>query len=109
MRLFVERARAVKIDFGLTAENAPIVAQFVNGSMAIPLAIELAAARIKLLKVDHLAKRLDDRFNLLTTGSRTALPRQQTLRATIDWSYDLYPNRRARCFGGYRCLPVVSH
>jgi predicted ATPase/DNA-binding CsgD family transcriptional regulator len=106
VRLFVERARAVKIDFGLTAENAPIVAQICQRLDGIPLAIELAAARTKLLKVDHLAKRLDDRFNLLTTGSRTALPRQQTLRATIDWSYDLLPEparamfRRLSVFAG---------
>lgn len=106
VRLFVERARAVKIDFGLTAENAPIVAQICQRLDGIPLAIELAAARIKLLKVDHLAKRLDDRFNLLTTGSRTALPRQQTLRATINWSYDLLPEparvmfRRLSVFAG---------
>ncbi len=106
VRLFVERARAVKTDFGLTAENAPIVAQICERLDGIPLAIELAAARIRLLKVDHLAKRLDDRFNLLTTGNRTALPRQQTLRATIDWSYDLLPEaarvmfRRLSVFAG---------
>src|SRR6185436_15687527 len=55
----------------------------------MPLAIELAAARVKMLSVDEIAKRLDDRFDLLTAGSRTALPRHQTLRATIAWSHDL--------------------
>src|SRR5215207_3695961 len=55
----------------------------------MPLAIELAAARVKMMSVDEIAKRLDDRFDLLTSGNRTAMPRQQTLRATIDWSHDL--------------------
>jgi non-specific serine/threonine protein kinase len=105
-RLFIERARAVKTDFRLTAENAPIAAQICQRLDGIPLAIELAAARIKVLKIDHLAKRLDDRFNVLTSGNRTALPRQQTLRATIDWSYDLLPEparvmfRRLSVFAG---------
>lgn len=72
----------------------------------IPLAIELAAARVKALPVEKLAERLDDRFRLLTGGSRTALPRQQTLRATIDWSYDLLTEperallRRVSVFAG---------
>jgi len=87
--LFVQRARAVKTSFTLTDQNATSVAQICQRLDGIPLAIELAAARIKLLSIDEIAARLDDRFSLLTTGSRTAIPRHQTLRATIDWSYDL--------------------
>lgn len=91
VRLFVERARAVKPDFALTEQNSRPVVYICQRLDGIPLAIELAAARAKLLKVENLATRLDDRFNLLTSGSRTALPRHQTLRATIDWSYALLP------------------
>ncbi|HEX9076869.1 MAG TPA: BTAD domain-containing putative transcriptional regulator, partial [Anaerolineae bacterium] len=89
IRLFVERAVVVKPDFVVTPQNARAVVEVCRRLDGIPLAIELAAARIKILTVEHIAARLDDRFNLLTTGSRTALPRQKTLRATIDWSYDL--------------------
>jgi non-specific serine/threonine protein kinase len=73
----------------MNEKNASIVAQICRRLDGIPLAIELAAARIKVLTVDEIASRLDDRFSLLTAGSRTAIPRHQTLRATIDWSYDL--------------------
>ncbi len=89
VRLFIERAVAVKSDFIVTNENAPSVAQVCSRLDGIPLAIELAAARVKGLTVDQISKRLDDRFRLLTGGSRTGLPRQQTLRAMIEWSYDL--------------------
>jgi predicted ATPase/class 3 adenylate cyclase len=89
VRLFVARARAAKPGFELTAANAQAVSQIVRRLDGIPLAIELAAARIKLLSPAQIAVRIDDRFHLLTGGSRTALPRQQTLRALIDWSYDL--------------------
>ena len=89
VRLFVARARDAKPGFELTGENAGAVGQIVQRLDGIPLAIELAAARIKLLSPEQIAARLDDRFRLLTGGSRTALPRQQTLRALIDWSYDL--------------------
>ncbi len=89
VQLFVERARAARPGFQLTNQNATAVGQIVRRLDGIPLAIELAAARIKLLPPEQLATRLDDRFKLLTGGSRTALPRQQTLRALIDWSYDL--------------------
>ncbi len=89
VRLFIERAVAVKSDFVVTNENAPAVAQVCSRLDGIPLAIELAAARVKGLSVEQISKRLDDRFRLLTGGSRTALPRQQTLRAMIEWSYDL--------------------
>jgi predicted ATPase/DNA-binding SARP family transcriptional activator len=89
VRLFVERAAAALPTFTLTPANAAVVAQICHRLDGIPLAIELAAARVKVVAVDQLAARLDDSMRLLTSGSRTALPRQQTLRATIDWSYDL--------------------
>jgi non-specific serine/threonine protein kinase len=87
--LFVDRARAANSKFSLTDSNASSVAQICSRLNGIPLAIELAAARTKLLSADQIASRLDDLFRLLVGGSRTALPRQQTLRALIDWSYDL--------------------
>ena len=87
--LFVERASAANPKFHLTDENASFVAQICSRLDGIPLAIELAASRITVFSPEQIAKRLDDRFKLLTGGSRTALPRQQTLRALIDWSYDL--------------------
>jgi predicted ATPase/class 3 adenylate cyclase len=89
VRLFVDRAQAALPSFNLTDANAPSVALICRRLDGIPLAIELAAARVRLLRVDQIAARLDDRFRLLTGGSRTALPRQQTLRALIDWSYAL--------------------
>ncbi len=89
VELFVERAAATLPTFMLTPENAPDVAQVCQRLDGIPLAIELAAARVKVLPVVQIAARLDDCFRLLTGGSRTAVPRQQSLRATIDWSYAL--------------------
>lgn len=89
IQLFFERARALKSNFVLTEQNAMSVAQICQRLDGIPLAIELATARIKVLSVDEIASRLSDRFSVLTSGSRTALPRHQTLRATIDWSHDL--------------------
>jgi len=89
VRLFIDRALAVQPDFSVTNTNAPAVAQICHRLDGIPLAIELAAARVKAVSVEQIAARLDDRFRLLTGGSRTALPRQQTLRATIDWSHSL--------------------
>jgi predicted ATPase len=89
VRLFVDRAVAVTPGFTVTRENAPAVAQVCHQLDGIPLAIELAAARVKVLAVEQIATRLDDRFRLLTGGSRAVLPRQQTLRAAIDWSYNL--------------------
>lgn len=112
--LFVERARAVKSDFVLTKQNAAAVLQICQRLDGIPLALELAAARTKLLSADHIAGRLNDRFNLLTQGSRTALPRQQTLRATVDWSYDLLPKearilfQRLSVFAGGFTLEAVE-
>ena len=87
--LFVERAQAAQPHFALTAQNLSAVAQICQRLDGIPLALELAAARVRLFTVEQIAARLDDRFRLLTGGSRTALPRQQTLSALIDWSYDL--------------------
>lgn len=87
--LFIERALLSRPDFALTNRNAPSLARLCHRLDGIPLAIELAAARVRALTVEEVARRLDDRFRLLTGGSRTAMPRQQTLRALIDWSYDL--------------------
>ena len=88
VQLFVDRACSVRATFALTPENALSVAQICYRLDGIPLAIELAAARVRALSPEQIATRLDDRFKLLTSGSRTALPRQQTLRALVDWSYD---------------------
>jgi len=87
--LFVDRATSVDKSFHLTDDNAPIVAEICRRLDGIPLAIELAAALVKVLSIPNLAQRLNDRFKILTGGSRTALPRQKTLTALIDWSYDL--------------------
>ncbi len=88
VRLFLDRASVAQPGFDLTAENGPAVGEICRRLDGIPLAIELAAARVKVLSVEQIRAKLDDRFRLLTGGSRTALPRQQTLRATIQWSYD---------------------
>ncbi|MFO1329526.1 MAG: diguanylate cyclase, partial [Rubrivivax sp.] len=87
--LFVDRARQVQPGFVLDAGNAAAVAQICLRLDGIPLALELAASRLRALAPGQLAQRLDDRFELLVGGSRTALPRQQTLRATVDWSHAL--------------------
>src|SRR5512141_33519 len=89
VRLFTERAMLAKPHFQLTKDNASFVTQICFRLDGIPLAIELAAARVRALSVEQIAARLDDRFHLLTGGLRTALPRQQTLRAMIDWSFNL--------------------
>jgi predicted ATPase/DNA-binding CsgD family transcriptional regulator len=88
-RLFVERARAVRPDFSLTRQNALAVAQTCYRLDGMPLAIELAAARVRMLSVEQISSCLDDSFRLLTGSGRSALPRHRTLRATMDWSYDL--------------------
>lgn len=95
-RLFVDRATTVSPDFELTAEIGPTVAEICRRLDGLPLAIELAAARVRSLSVRQIADRLDDRFRLLTGGSRTAHPRQQTLQATLDWSYDLLDETERR-------------
>lgn len=89
VRLFVHRASLVQDQFALSHDNSPSVAQICRRLDGIPLAIELAAARVKSLAPEQIAARLDDQFRLLTGGSRTALERQQTLRAAVDWSYQL--------------------
>lgn len=89
IRLFMERARAVQSDFSLSAENIEAIGQICAQLDGIPLALELAAARVFEMNVNEIAVRLDKRFNFLTHGNRGALPRQQTLHALIAWSYDL--------------------
>jgi predicted ATPase/class 3 adenylate cyclase len=89
VRLLVDRAVAAQPAFQVTEQNAAAISAICRRLDGIPLAIELAAARVRALSVDNIAARLNDRFRLLTGGSRTALPRQQTLRALIDWSHDL--------------------
>jgi predicted ATPase/DNA-binding CsgD family transcriptional regulator len=96
--LFVERARAALPSFRLTAQNAGTVATICRRLDGIPLALELAAARVRALAPDELLARLDDLFQVLTGGSRTALPRQQTLRAAVDWSYSLLTEAEQRLF-----------
>src|SRR5262249_5586556 len=89
VRLFVERGAQVQPSFRLTRRNAPTVVQVCQDLDGIPLALELAAARLRSLSVKEIATHLDERFRLLTGGSRLVLRRHQTLRALIDWSYDL--------------------
>ncbi len=89
IRLFVERARAARPGFVLSEATAPLVVNICRRLEGIPLAIELAASRMAFLSLDVLAARVDDRFHLLVGGSRIALPRHQTLRAAMDWSYSL--------------------
>jgi non-specific serine/threonine protein kinase len=98
VRLFAERAVAVQPAFAVTAHNASAVAQLCRRLDGLPLALELAAARLRALTVEQVLDRLDDRFRLLTGGSRTALPHQQTLRATVDWSHALLSEPEQRLF-----------
>jgi len=93
VQLFVERAQAVQLAFTLTSANRPAVEEICTRLDGIPLAIELAAARIKVLSPEQIAERLSDAFKLLVAGSRTALPRHRTLRGTMDWSYALLSDR----------------
>ena len=96
--LFVDRALGSDTRFTLTNENAPFVAEVCRRVDGIPFAIELAATRVNVVSVRSLAQSLDDRFRVLTAGSRTALPRHQTLSALIDWSYDLLSPQEQRLF-----------
>ncbi|HZQ05139.1 MAG TPA: tetratricopeptide repeat protein, partial [Anaerolineae bacterium] len=89
VRLFVDRARAVQPTFTVTQANAAALIEICQRLDGIPLALELAAARVKGMTVEQIARRLDDRFRLLTSGSRTVLPRHQTLQAAVEWGYDL--------------------
>lgn len=93
VQLFLERAQAVRPDFVLHAKNAAPIAEIVLRLDGIPLALELAAARLRMLSLEQIAARLNDRFRLLTGGRRTAIPRQQTLQALIDWSWNLLDER----------------
>jgi predicted ATPase/DNA-binding SARP family transcriptional activator len=110
-QLFVERARATLPSF---TTNAPIVAEICRRLDGIPLAIELAAARVRVLSLEQIAQRLDDAFQLLTAGSRTALPRHRTLRATMEWSFALLAVReqvllrRLAVFGGSFTLEAAE-
>ena len=89
IQLFVDRAAALRPAFALTASNYSAIVQLCRTLDGVPLAIELAAARIRALSVEQIAARLDDRFRLLASGDRTAPPRQQTLQAAVDWSFHL--------------------
>ena len=106
VHLFVDRALAANQAFHVTEQNAAAVAEICRRLDGMPLALELAAARVRSLSVERIAERLGDRLRLLTGGDRTALPRQQTLRALIDWSFDLLPEaerallRRLAVFAG---------
>ncbi len=95
VRLFIERALSVNRQFRVNSENAQSLAQICYRLDGIPLAIELAAARMKAMSVEQVQNRLNNRFQLLTGGKRTSLPRQQTLKALIDWSYDLLSENEA--------------
>src|ERR671917_398133 len=97
-RLFLERAGAVRLAFALTEQNAPAVARICYRLDGIPLAIELAAARVKVLSVEEISSHLGDSFRLLAAGSRTAMPRQRTLHATMDWSHELLSQKERALF-----------
>ena len=98
VRLFTERSTATQPSFRLTSKNAPAVVAICRRLDGIPLAIELAAARMRALSPEAIAARLTERFRLLVTGDQTVLPRQRTLRALIDWSYDLLNARERALF-----------
>lgn len=99
VRLFIERAAAARPDFAVTERNAPALAQVCHQLDGIPLAIELAAARVKVLPVNQIAERLNDLFRLLTGGGRTSLPHHQTLEAAMDWSYGLLSEQERTLLG----------
>ena len=105
MLLFADRARAADFRFELSDENAPFVAQICRRLDGLPLAIELAAARVKILSPQALLEKLDERFRLLTGGDRSALPRHRTMRALMDWSYDLLTGDERRLF---RALSIFA-
>ncbi len=114
-RLFIERAAAVQPGFRVSEHNVSAVADICTRLDGIPLAIELAAARVKALAIEQIAQRLDHRFRLLTGGSRMALPRQRTLQATLDWSYNLLSTdertvlRRLSVFAGGWTIEAAEH
>jgi predicted ATPase/DNA-binding SARP family transcriptional activator len=98
VELFADRARAVRPEFTADRQTRPLIEDICRRLDGLPLAVELAAARLRALPLATVAERLDDRFRLLTGGARTALPRQQTLRAVVDWSYDLLFEDERRLF-----------
>ncbi len=114
VRLFIERARKARPNFAVSNANAPAVAQVCQELDGLPLAIELAAARVRMLSVEQIAAGLGDRFHLLTGGTRTALPRYQTLRASVDWSHELLAEpervllRRLAVFAGGFTLDLAE-
>jgi non-specific serine/threonine protein kinase len=115
VRLFVERVREVRPSFTLTRDNAAVATQICRRLDGLPLAIELAAARASALTVEEIGARLDDRFALLTSAPRTALPRHRTLRAALDWSHDLLTDperalfRRLAVFAGGFTLEAAAY
>lgn len=106
-QLFIERSRAVDPAFALTLDNADIVVRICRRLDGIPLAIELAAARVNVLSPAQIAVRLQDRFQLLTGGARTAVARQRTLEATVDWSYHLLPEAERELLGRLSVFPAT--
>jgi non-specific serine/threonine protein kinase len=96
VRLLVDRAAAVGSTFAVTRDNAATVTEVCRRLDGIPLAIELAAARLKVLSIEQINERLDDRFRLLTRTDRTPIGRQRTLEATVEWSYELLPEEERR-------------
>ena len=108
VRLFIERAQAVKPDFTVTNENAPAVAEICWRLDGLPLAIELAAARIRLFSPQALLDRLGSRLKLLRGGARDLPARQQTLRDAIDWSYELLDRGEQRLFELLSVFPAAA-
>jgi predicted ATPase/class 3 adenylate cyclase len=114
VRLFIERARKARPNFTVTNDTAPVVAEICRELDGLPLAIELAAARVRMLSVEQIGGGLGDRFHLLTGGTRTVLPRHQTLRASVDWSHELLGDaertllRRLSVFAGGFTLDLAE-
>ena len=114
VRLFIERARKTRPNFTVTNDNAPAVAEICQELDGLPLAIELAAARVRMMSVEQIAAGLGDRFHLLTGGTRAVLPRHQTLRASVDWSHELLSDaerallRRLSVFAGGFTLDLAE-
>ncbi|MBV8992294.1 MAG: adenylate/guanylate cyclase domain-containing protein [Pseudonocardiales bacterium] len=113
--LFIDRAQQVRPNFAITADTAPAVAQICSDLDGIPLAIELAAARVRMMTPEQICRALSDRFRVLTGGARTVMPRQQTLQASLDWSHDLLTAdertllRRLSIFAGGWTLDAAEH
>lgn len=107
IRLFLDRTASVRPDLKLGADAMPVVAEICRRLDGLPLAIELAAARLRALPLEELAARLDQRFLLLTGGSRTVLPRHQTLRAVVDWSWELLADEERRFLTRLAVFPAV--